>query len=348
MYSNLEELAAMLSDPEDADLKLDKEGAEKLKKKLKGMVLGQDHVIDSLVDDLRVQMNKAERNRPLASVIFLGPSGTGKTELAKALTESLYKREENMVRVDGANMKDPNAISALIGNQGVYRGAKGGTLTGPVAANPKRVVLFDELEKAHPDVQDLFLTMSGEGKLKDNFTDKDVDFTKTIVIVTTNAEHEAIGKLPDQYGEDVHALTNAIKKHLLDCKIFPRTEVMGRFKRVHVFKPLPPLVQAAVAIMKLKKLAKAYKLTLGYVDPRLIKDVMDKSSKMKDFGMRAVDDVVDEVFGEALLEARDQGIQRARISLTGDGGIHIEEDPAPPAAEAQAQATKQAPAPERK
>src|SRR5205085_8186837 len=141
---------------------------------------------------------------------------------------------KNMIVVDGSNCKEKHQINGLFGNDSVYSGSKPGTLTSAVKTNPKCVIVFDELDKAHPELQDIFLTLTGEGRVRDAYTNKDVDFTQAIVIVTTNADYEHIEKMPEQYPKDPRALDTAVKQRLIDIKAFPRTEVLGRLKRVYV------------------------------------------------------------------------------------------------------------------
>jgi ATP-dependent Clp protease ATP-binding subunit ClpC len=284
---------------------------------LRARVLGQDHVIDDLVHLLRLQFAKKIRKRPVANILFLGPTGTGKTELGKAIAEYLYGDEKNALLFDGPNFSREEHKSQLIGVPGGYVNANaGGQLTRPVLNNPKRVILFDEIEKAYSGIYDLFLSMMGDGRLTEAGSGRNADFTKSVIILTSNAEHEAIGKIQEQIA-DPHEQIDAVKKHLRDAKVF-RPEILGRFDKIYIFKPLEGLNVARIAALKMKNLAKEYGLELNYVDPALIVEAMDKGNKLKEFGVRELERVVGDMLGESMLTAREAGVDRIKITLDGD------------------------------
>ena len=154
---------------------------------LKERVVGQDHVVDIVAQTIRMaRMGLSSPNRPSGVFLFLGPTGVGKTEVAKTLAEFLFGSERDLIRLDMSEYMEKHAISRLIGSPPGYIGhEEEGQLTGQVRTHPYSVVLLDEVEKAHPDVFDLFLQVFDDGRLTDS-KGRTVNFTNTIIILTSN------------------------------------------------------------------------------------------------------------------------------------------------------------------
>lgn len=296
--------------------------AENMAEALKDHVKGQDHVVDELVRLIKREWAKEKRKRPIANLLFLGPTGTGKTELAKAIAEYLYGDEKAMVRFDCSEFTGPEAKTRLIGTPLGYVGSgQGGQLTRPVINNPKRLILFDEIEKAYTQVMDLFLQLMGDGRLTEQGSGEVADFTQSIVILTSNAEAEAIGKLQEEM-TDYQEMVNAVKGHLSATGKF-RPEIIGRIDRVYVFKPLGGMVMAEIVALKMTNLAKEYGLELTYVDPRLILEAMQRGNKLKKFGVRELDREIGNMLGEDLVAAKQAGGKKIRLDIEDDGVIAI-------------------------
>jgi ATP-dependent Clp protease ATP-binding subunit ClpA len=285
-------------------------------------VKGQEHVTEDLARFIKQQWAKEKRKRPVANLLFVGPTGTGKTELAKAMAQYLYKDEKNMIQFDCGNLKTPESIVRLIGPPPGYVGwEKGGELTRAVLNNPKRLVLFDEIEKAHTQVLDIFLAMMGDGRLEEQSSGKVADFTQAIIILTSNEGADAISKLQKEIS-DPHELENAVKGELVAGGKF-RPEIAGRIDKVYVFKELEGLVRAAILAQKMENLAKSYGLELAYVDAHLLLSAMTASDKMKQFGVRAMEGVIGDMLSDGFIQAKEAGYKKVHLDFEDDGGLAI-------------------------
>lgn len=298
---------------------------DKLREHLRKRVRGQDHVVDDLARLLRLQWAKEQRQKPLANLLFLGPTGTGKTELAKALTEHLFGDEKQMLRFDCAEFSGPEAKTRLIGTPRGYQGSdSGGQLTRRLLNNPRQVIVFDEIEKAWSGVFDLFLSMMGDGRLTEQGSGKVADLSQAILILTSNAEWEAVGRIADSI-DDPHERIDGIKKHLRDTGVF-RAEILGRLDKIYVFRPLDEWTQAQVIALKMMSLAREYGLELVEVEAALIHEALIKGEKLNEFGARELERIVGEMLGEPFLGAKEAGAKRIRITMDADGDLRI--DPA--------------------
>jgi ATP-dependent Clp protease ATP-binding subunit ClpC len=176
---------------------------------LKGQVIGQDEVVDKVVR--AIQRNRAglkDPNKPIGSFIFLGPTGVGKTRLAKVLTEYLFDATDNMVRIDMSEYMEKHTLSRLIGAPPGYVGyEEGGQLTERVRRKPYAVILLDEIEKAHPDIFNLLLQVLDEGMLTDS-TGRKIDFRNTVLIMTSNIGSREV----KEFGQGV-GFANATKRN---------------------------------------------------------------------------------------------------------------------------------------
>ena len=197
-----------------------------LEDNLKKRVIGQDEAI-RLVSDaiIRSRSGIKDPNRPIGSFIFLGPTGVGKTEIAKSLAYELFDDEKHMIRIDMSEYMEKFSVSRLIGSPPGYVGyEEGGQLTEAVRRNPYSIVLFDEIEKAHPEVLNLLLQILDDGRVTDS-NGRTVDFKNTIIIMTSNIGSEHI----------LDGNTSMVKDEL---KNYFRPEFINRIDEVIVFNPL--------------------------------------------------------------------------------------------------------------
>ena len=226
--------------------KLTKTESEKLKNldlELKKRVIGQDDAVEALARAIkRARVGLQNENRPIGSFMFLGPTGVGKTELTKALAENLFGNENQLIRLDMSEFMEAHSVSKLIGSPPGYVGYdEGGQLTEQVRRKPYSIVLFDEIEKAHPDVFNMLLQILDDGRLTDS-TGRTVSFKNTVIIMTSNAgarnivEHHSIGFMnKDDSKKDYEKTRDEVMAELK--KIF-RPEFLNRLDDIIVFKKL--------------------------------------------------------------------------------------------------------------
>lgn len=199
-------------------------------------VIGQDEAVKAVSEAiLRARAGLKDENRPIGSFIFLGPTGVGKTELAKTLSESLFDTERNMIRIDMSEYMEKHSVSRLVGAPPGYVGYdEGGQLTEAVRRKPYSVVLFDEIEKAHPDVFNILLQLLDDGRLTDN-QGRTVDFKNTVIIMTSNIGSSELIENMNQEGN----IPESVKEQVTgELKNYFRPEFLNRIDDIIVFSAL--------------------------------------------------------------------------------------------------------------
>jgi ATP-dependent Clp protease ATP-binding subunit ClpB len=201
-------------------------------------VVGQDGAVTAVAEAvLRSRAGLSDQGRPIGSFIFLGPTGVGKTELGKALAQSLFDTEDNMIRLDMSEYMEKHSVSRLIGAPPGYEGHdEGGQLTKAVRRKPYCVVLFDEVEKAHPDVFNTLLQILDDGRLTDS-QGRTVDFRNTIIIMTSNIGSAAMLEGITDAGD---FRDGTLEQAMRELKAHFRPEFLNRVDEIVVFKPLLP------------------------------------------------------------------------------------------------------------
>lgn len=212
-------------------------------------LIGQEEAVDAVAASLRrARTALKEGNRPIASFLFLGPTGVGKTELAKAVSEVYFGDEDYLVRIDMSEYQYPDSVRKMIGDvDGTL-----GYLTEAVRKKPFSLILLDEIEKAHPDILNLFLQLLDDGRLTDG-QGRTISFTESIIIATSN-----IGALYIQEQIKLNTKVNIIKQELIDNQLnkHMRPELINRFDGIIVFKPLDEDNILAITTLMLKKMKK--------------------------------------------------------------------------------------------
>ncbi len=258
-------------------MKGDTEKVLNLKEALEKRVIGQDNAIN-LVNDaiLRQRAGIKDQHRPIGSFLFMGPTGVGKTEVAKALAEALFDSESHIIRLDMSEYMEDFTFTRLIGSPPGYVGFEdGGQLTEPVKRNPYSIILFDEIEKAHPQIFNLLLQILDDGRLTDS-QGVVVDFKNTIIIMTSNLGSQEIlnGRL-----NDVDVLLR---------KTF-KPEFLNRIDEIVYFNPLTKDMQIKIVDKMLNELSKRLNENYYYIsfDESVKKYIID-SSYNEDFGARPI------------------------------------------------------------
>lgn len=220
----------------------------KLEEVIHKRIIGQAEAVEAVSSALRrAGAGMHEGKKPIANFLFLGPTGVGKTELAKTIAEVYFGDEDNMLRVDMSEYQEKSGAERMIGGKG-----EAGILTEAVRERPSALLLLDELEKAHPDILNLFLQVMDDGRLTDG-RGRTVDFTNLIIIATSNAGSDFIAKEVDK-----KTPIEEIKKALLEEKLgnYFRPEFLNRFDGVIVFRPLTPEEIIKIAELLIKKIAR--------------------------------------------------------------------------------------------
>ncbi len=215
-------------------------------------VVGQEEGVTRVTEAiLRSRAGIKDPSKPIGSFLFLGPTGVGKTELAKALAESLFDDEQNMVRIDMSEYMEKYSVSRLIGAPPGYVGyEEGGQLTEAVRRKPYSVVLFDEIEKAHPDVFNILLQVLDDGRITDS-QGRCVDFKNTILIMTSNIGSSYLLEGIDKDGEIKKEHADMVMQ---DLRNHFRPEFLNRLDEIIMFKPLTKENISAIIALLMKEL----------------------------------------------------------------------------------------------
>jgi ATP-dependent Clp protease ATP-binding subunit ClpB len=240
-----------------------------IEERLKQRVVGQDEAISAVANAIRrARAGLSDPNRPIGSFIFLGPTGVGKTELAKALAEFLFDDERNLVRIDMSEYMERHAVARLIGAPPGYVGyEEGGQLTEAIRRRPYSVILFDEIEKAHPEVFNVLLQLLDDGRLTDG-QGRTVDFRNTLVIMTSNIGSTLYLEM-DEFNKE------AIREQILQAlRAHFRPEFLNRIDEIVMFNPLDILQIKRIVELQLQQVQKR-------LDERKIKLELTEEAKIE-------------------------------------------------------------------
>lgn len=284
----------------------------KLEQTLHKRVVGQEEAVSAVAKAIkRGRVGLKDPKRPIGSFLFLGPTGVGKTELSKALAEALFGNEDAMIRVDMSEYMEKHSVAKMIGSPPGYVGHDdGGQLSEQVRRHPYSVILFDEIEKAHPDVFNILLQVLDDGHITDSQGRK-VDFRNTVIIMTSNAGAQAIidpKKLGFNAKEDDAGDYKRMKSNVMnEIKLIFRPEFLNRIDEILVFHPLDKEQLRKIVSMMCRELARRAKDQLGIkLDIRdSVKSHIVETGTDKKYGARplrrAVQNQLEDKLAEALL-----------------------------------------------
>lgn len=311
--------------------KLTKTESEKLKNldlELKKRVIGQDDAVEALARAIkRARVGLQNENRPIGSFMFLGPTGVGKTELTKALAENLFGNENQLIRLDMSEFMEAHSVSKLIGSPPGYVGYdEGGQLTEQVRRKPYSIVLFDEIEKAHPDVFNMLLQILDDGRLTDS-TGRTVSFKNTVIIMTSNAgarnivEHHSIGFMNKEDSKKDYEKTR--DEVMAELKKIFRPEFFNRLDDIIVFKKLSNESIEKITKIMLDEFIKRLEKKNIKVD--VSDDVIKYISKVgfdDTYGARplrrAIQSKIEDKFAEEMLDGNIKEDSNVKIDLNDD------------------------------
>lgn len=314
MSIDFEDIAIIVSDWSNVPVtSMTKEESEKylnLDKNLKKIVIGQDEAIDSISKAIkRARVGLKNPDKPIGSFIFVGPTGVGKTYLAKSLAKELFGGEEAMIRIDMSEYMEKFSVSRLIGSPPGYVGyEEGGQLTEAVRRKPYSVVLFDEIEKAHPDVFNTLLQVLDDGRLTDS-QGRVIDFKNTILIMTSNVGASDLQKknsLGFSSGEDVEKEEYERNKEIISeaLKRNFRPEFLNRLDETILFKNLTEKdVEKVSSIMLDEMVERLQKLDISVTYGKDLVNFVAKEGFDKEYGARPLERVIRTKIEDSLAEA---------------------------------------------
>ena len=314
----------------------------KLEDHMHKRVIGQEYAIAAIAQRIRTsRASLDDPNKPVGVFLLVGPSGVGKTETALALSDLLYGGEKNVITINMSEFQESHTVSTLKGSPPGYVGyGEGGVLTEAVRRRPYSVVLLDEVEKAHPDVLELFFQVFDKGKMEDG-EGREIDFKNTIIILTSNAGTATIAKLcaDPETAPSAEGLVKALKPEL--DKVF-KPAFLGRLVITPYF-PIQDEAMKQIILLKLgkiqRRLQETHKLALTY-DAKLVEEVAKRCTEVES-GARNVDNILTNTLlpdiSRQLLTAFAEGSRPAAIHVgIGEDGSFVYNQPAGQAAVSQA------------
>ena len=285
-----------------------------LDKELHKRVIGQNEAVDAVAKAIRrSRVGLKNPNRPIGSFLFLGPTGVGKTELSKALAESLFGTEDAMIRIDMSEFMEPHSVAKLIGAPPGYVGFDdGGQLTEKIRRKPYSVILFDEIEKAHPDVMNMLLQILEDGRLTDS-QGRTVNFKNTVIIMTSNigarliTDKKSLGFANSSEEDETKEYEDIKKNVMAELKKELRPEFINRIDDIIVFHKLnDDEIRSIIDLLLRNVEQRLVEQGLNIKIDKSVKELIAKKGVDKEFGARplrrAIQNIVEDKLAEEILD----------------------------------------------
>ena len=306
-----------------------------LEEELHKRVIGQNEAVEAVAKAIRRgRVGLKDPKRPIGSFLFLGPTGVGKTELSKALAEALFGDEDSMIRIDMSEYMEPHSVSKLIGSPPGYVGFdEGGQLTEKIRRKPYTVILFDEIEKAHPDVMNMLLQILDDGRLTDA-QGRTVNFKNTVIIMTSNigartiTDKKALGFANTEKNKDENKEYEEIKKEVMDeVKRELRPEFINRIDEIIVFHKLNDNEINSIIDIMLKEVENRLKEQKIKIEiDGSVKDLIASKGIDKSYGARplrrTIQTLLEDKLAEEILDGNIKKNKVAKITAK-DGKIIV-------------------------
>ena len=288
---------------------------------LKQNIRGQDETVEGVIADLQRSLLLARPGRILGAYLLVGPTGTGKTFLGQLIAEALYPDSEPVIlRMN--QYKHHNDVLTLLGPPPGMAGYEiGGTLTRPVLENPSRVIIFDEIEKAHPDLRHCLYDVLDTAACREKSSGQLVDFSRSVFFGTCNAGTEALRAVRVPNADRSVWLGRARNALRDSCGFDPA--FLARWTDIFLMDELAPLHIAEIACMQLQRYWRDYGIEVDYVAPELILAAVEGNEEFRSYGVRQLEALIKAQTADGIAQARASGFVRVKLVVNNDGVLIV-------------------------